>query len=388
MAGLIDRQRKKVWVIFGTRPELIKLAPVIRVLRESTDLQPVVCSTGQHREMLRQVSAIFGIEPDLDLDLMRPNQDLTDLTSHVLVSLREAFDREKPDLVVVQGDTTTAFAAALAAFYQRIPVAHVEAGLRSYDTFNPYPEEANRRFVSAMASFHFAPTDSARMQLLAEGISADSIHLTGNTVVDALDQVRLKLDDAAMISQIQNDLAEVMPGGWIESGREYVLITLHRREKFGGPMQQVFGALASLAEEHPELDFVYPLHLNPRVMEPARERLGGIPNVYLIPPQDYLVFNYLMKHCRFVLSDSGGVQEEVYTWQKPVLVLRDVTERMEAVRAGYAFLVRSEAEAVREAFALVNARIHEGYLFFTMPNPFGDGSAALRIGRVLEEALG
>jgi len=338
--------------------------------------------------MLHQVSRIFGVVPDVDLDLMKPNQDLTDLTTAVMLSLRDAFAREKPDLIIVQGDTTTAFAASLVAFYLRIPVAHVEAGLRSYSLESPYPEEANRRFVSLMARYHFAPTPVAVSQLISEGVSAENVHLTGNTVVDAIRLVQERLTDDVVVHQVKNGLSAVMPEGWFDSGREFVLITLHRREKFGKEMEQVFATLRSLAREYPHLDFVYPVHLNPRVNVPAQELLGNVPNICLIPPQDYLTFAWLMQQCRFIMSDSGGVQEEVWSFRKPVLVLRDVTERMEAVRAGYAFLVSSDPGAIRERFGEVDSRLTAGHDYFAMANPFGDGEAAGRIVRILEEALG
>jgi UDP-N-acetylglucosamine 2-epimerase (non-hydrolysing) len=433
---------RNVWIIFGTRPELIKLAPVIRRMKESAVLRPVSCSTGQHREMLRQVSDIFGVVADVDLDLMKPNQDLTDLTAGVMVSLRDAFLREKPDLIVVQGDTTTAFAASLAAFYLRIPVAHVEAGLRSYSLESPFPEEANRRFVSLMARYHFAPTPAAVSQLLSEGVPAGSVHLTGNTVVDAIGMVQERLQDELLTNKtkfnsgvesgvsgslgqsevmgtkdISGQMKEVElteisgmsgvtelsgivgmseasetlgmdSGRFRVSSREFILITLHRREKFGRELELVFETIRSLADEYPHLDFVYPVHLNPKVKGPAQQLLGDVPNIRIIPPQDYLAFGWLMQHCRFIMSDSGGVQEEAWSFRKPVLVLRDVTERMEAVHAGYAFLVSSDPEAIRRRFREVDARLGDGHDYFTMPNPFGDGDAAGRIVRILEEVLG
>lgn len=372
-----------ILVLFGTRPELIKLAPLIKHLRSSPGVAVQACSTGQHREMLRQVMDIFGIELDHDLDLMKPSQDLFDLSANVLVGLRDVFTRIKPDCVVVQGDTTTAFIASLAAFYLRTRVAHVEAGLRSYNLDSPYPEEANRRFVSVVTRYHFAPTALAKENLLKEGYPENRIWVTGNTVVDALEMVKESVATLRLDSDSLAPLTNVIPSEVLAS--PYILVTLHRREKFGKQMQDVLHCIKELAQKHPDQSFIYPLHLNPNVFKPANDVLGHIPNVHLIPPQDYLVFNYLMANCRFIMSDSGGIQEEAYTYRKPIIVMRDVTERMEAIHAGYAFLVGQDPDVIKERFEWLDEQLRSGTDFFKVENPYGDGRASVRIANVLIE---
>lgn len=372
-----------VLVLFGTRPELIKLAPVIKRLRATPGVQVQACSTGQHREMLRQVMDIFGIELDHDLDLMKPNQDLFDLSAHVLVGLREVFTRMKPDCVVVQGDTTTAFIASLAAFYLRIRVAHVEAGLRSHNLDSPYPEEANRRFVSVVARYHFAPTPLAKENLLREGFPDDRIWVTGNTVVDALDMVKESVSALRPDSAALRPLTDAVPAHVL--AHPYILVTLHRREKFGKQMLDVLECIKELALKHPDQSFIYPLHLNPNVFKPANDVLGTVPNVHLIPPQDYLIFNVLMANCHFIMSDSGGIQEEAFTYRKPIIVMRDVTERMEAIHAGYAFLVGQDPDVIKERYEWLDAQLRSGTDFFTGGNPYGDGRASERIVSVITQ---
>jgi UDP-N-acetylglucosamine 2-epimerase (non-hydrolysing) len=374
---------KKILVLFGTRPELIKLAPVIKSLQRSKDIDPVVCSTGQHREMLKQVMDIFDIELDVDLDLMKPNQDLFDISANVLTRLRDVFLDIKPDCIIVQGDTTTAFIASLSAFYLRIKVAHVEAGLRSYNIQSPYPEEANRRFISVVADYHFTPTSLAENNLLMEGYSKNSIYTTGNTVVDALEYVKESLASETVQSKIKASFKNVLPDGFQDG--KYILVTLHRREKFGKSMEEALLTIKELAIKYPDTNFIYPLHLNPNVFKPANALLEGVSNIYLIPPQDYLSFNYLMANAYFIMSDSGGIQEEAYTYKKPIIVMRDVTERMEAIEAGYAFLVGNDRKKIISNYEQIDAKLKESFDYFSMPNPYGDGKASERITAILSD---
>ncbi len=371
---------KRVLVVFGTRPEAIKMAPLIARLRRSPGVDISVCVSAQHRQMLDQVLALFGIEPDFDLDLMRPNQTLTGVTSAVLDGVTRILAASKPDLVLVHGDTTTTFATALACFYHRIPVGHVEAGLRTGNLQAPWPEEMNRLFTGRLAAFHFAPTPAARDNLLREGVNRDSIWVTGNTVIDALMDVvsRLQTDDK-LVEQLKAD----MP--WLaDAGRRVVLVTGHRRENFGGGMENVCRALARLAAEPGIDDIVYPVHPNPNVMDPVSRLLGGISNVHLIPPMDYLPFVYLMSRAHFVITDSGGIQEEAPSLGKPVLVMRDTTERPEAVSAGTVCMVGIDEERiVTEARRLLNDPDHYRRMS-TAYNPYGDGRAADRIAQIIE----
>jgi UDP-N-acetylglucosamine 2-epimerase (non-hydrolysing) len=376
---------KKILVLFGTRPELIKLAPVIKSLKRSKEITPVVCSTGQHREMLKQVMDIFDIELDVDLDLMKPNQDLFDISANVLTRLRDVFADMKPDCIIVQGDTTTAFIASLSAFYLRIKVAHVEAGLRSYNIQSPYPEEANRRFISVVADYHFTPTSLAEQNLLKEGFTKNNIWTTGNTVVDALEYVKESIASKETQDKVKSSLKTLLPDGFQDS--TYVLVTLHRREKFGKSMEEALLTIKELAISHPDMNFIYPLHLNPNVFKPAKALLEETQNIYLIPPQDYLCFNYLMANSHFIMSDSGGIQEEAYTYKKPILVLRDVTERMEAIDAGYAFLVGNDREKIIKNFENIKTKLRDNFDFFSMPNPYGDGQASDRITAILTKNL-
>lgn len=377
--------KKRILIIFGTRPEAIKLAPVIDACRKVREFETIVCSTGQHREMLQQVLDIFTIRVDMDLSLMKGNQDLFDITSGALLQLRDYFTLVKPDVVIVQGDTTTAFASALAAFYLKIKVAHVEAGLRSYNIFSPYPEEVNRRCISTLADFHFVPTNLALKNLQKEHFPAAAAHVTGNTVVDAL----LRVKRALKGSQTVHSLSALFSGASIPAPKknEFILLTLHRREKFGAEFSSVLDTLVEIAREYPALSFVYPVHLNPNVKGPVQEKLSAVSNFVLLPPLDYLSFVFLMKQCRFIISDSGGIQEECYTFRKPILVLRDVTERMEAVKAGYAFLLGSDKRKIKDAFKKVDKKIRRKHDFFPSTNPYGDGKSAKRIASILRKSL-
>jgi len=322
----IGRSHKqiKVLVALGTRPEAIKLAPVIMELRRHKDrIQTVVCATGQHREMMQQVLNAFGLQPDFDLNVMKTNQSLADVTCAVLAGMDSVLEREKPDMMLVQGDTTTTMAASLAAFYRRIPVGHIEAGLRTGDRYNPFPEEINRCLTTHIADCHFAPTELSRKNLLREGVSDDQILVTGNTVVDALNYI---------VANLQALAPQVVPE--VLDGKHLILVTAHRRESFGSGIRQICEALRRLSLSRSDILIIYPVHLNPNVQEPVRTILEGVPNVLLLEPMDYVSFVALMKRADILLTDSGGMQEEGPSLRKPVLVMRSVSERPEVVMAG------------------------------------------------------
>lgn len=376
---------KKVLVLFGTRPEAIKMAPVIKALKTNKALKTIVCSTGQHREMLKQVCDIFSLRIKYDLDLMKPNQDLYDITINTTERLKTVLIEQKPDILLVQGDTTTAFVSALSAFYSKIKIGHIEAGLRSYNIQSPYPEEANRRFISVMADYHFAPTPDAAKNLLSEGIQSKKIFITGNTVVDALVEVKQRLSNPTLQKKITKTLLTEVPVDILN--RRFILITMHRREKFGQEFKNVLVTIRELAAEKNDLNFIYPVHLNPNVQNPVNEILKNIPNIYLISPQNYLNFIYLMSRCHFIMSDSGGVQEECYVFKKPVMIMRDVTERNEAIKAGYAFLAGSNANKIKEIFSAIYKNLDSGFDYFQTDNPFGDGRAAQRISDILAKKI-
>lgn len=374
---------KKILLVFGTRPEAIKMAPLVKTLQAHAAFDVKVCATAQHRQMLDQVLHLFDIQPDFDLNLMKPGQDLSDITSGVLMGLKPVLAQWRPDAVLVHGDTSTTFAATLAAFYQRIPVGHVEAGLRTGDLYSPWPEEANRKLTSVLAQWHFAPTATSRSNLVSEGVSPGSIHVTGNTVIDALLQVREKIVTRPKLRQ-QLDQGF----SFLDPRKRLVLVTGHRRENFGDGFERICQALAHIAKSHADVQVVYPVHLNPQVQEPVRRRLGGIDNVHLIEPLDYLPFVYLMDKSTLILTDSGGIQEEAPSLGKPVLVMRDTTERPEAVEAGTVKLVGTDAEkiAYNATLLLNDAQAYQAMAF--AHNPYGDGQACQRIGQVLlgEEA--
>jgi len=359
---------KKLFFIFGTRPEAIKMAPLIKEFQKHDEFDVKVCVTAQHRQMLDQVLALFDIKPDFDLNLMKPNQDLYDITSNVLLGLRDIYKSYLPDMVFVHGDTTTTFGASLASFYQKIPVAHIEAGLRTYDIYSPFPEEINRQLTSKIASFHFAPTKVAKDNLLKEGIDESKIIVTGNTVIDALLEVVKKLEN----KKIDID-------GYAVGSRKFILVTGHRRENFGEGFLNICQALKDVALANPDIDIVYPVHLNPNVQKPVYEILDSVQNIYLIKPLDYEPFVYLMSKSFFIVTDSGGVQEEAPSLGKPVLVMRDTTERPEAVRAGTVKLVGTNKELiVSEMTNLLN----DNEIYKTMSeahNPYGDGKACMKI---------
>lgn len=369
---------RKILLVFGTRPEAIKMAPLVKTLQGHSALQVKVCVTAQHRQMLDQVLQLFHIQPDFDLNLMKPGQDLSDISCGVLQGLKPVLAQWRPDVVLVHGDTSTTFAASLAAFYQRIAVGHVEAGLRTGDLYAPWPEEANRRLTSVLAQWHFAPTETSRLNLLGEGVAAGSIHVTGNTVIDALLQVREKIVNSPSLQQ-QLDQAF----SFLDPAKRVVLVTGHRRENFGEGFDRICQALARIAQNHADVQVVYPLHLNPQVQEPVRRLLGNMANVHLIEPLDYLPFVYLMDKSTLILTDSGGIQEEAPSLGKPVLVMRDTTERPEAVAAGTVQLVGTEVQAIAaQAGALLTDDAAYQAMAFAH-NPYGDGQACQRIARVL-----
>lgn len=364
----------KVLTVFGTRPEAIKMAPLVRQLQAADGIDSRVCVTAQHRQMLDQVLELFEIRPDHDLDLMRPGQDLVSITADILQSLKPVLAQERPDIVLVHGDTTTTFAATLSAFYQRIPVGHVEAGLRTGNLYAPWPEEANRKLTGALARLHFAPTPVSRDNLLREGVAAGQIVVTGNTVIDALLSVRAKLEASAALSE---SLARRFP--FLRDGARLLLITGHRRENFGAGFERICQAIARLAQRYPDMDLVYPVHLNPNVREPVNRLLSGIANVHLIEPQDYLPFVYLMTRATLILTDSGGIQEEAPALGKPVLVMRDTTERPEAIDAGTARLVGTDETSIADGVALLLDDAAEYRRMAFAHNPYGDGRACERI---------
>ena len=373
---------KKVAVIFGTRPEAIKLCPVVLALKDNPALECKVCVTGQHREMLQQVLDVFGIVPDKDLALMRPNQTLGGLTSRAIAAIDEYLAEEKPDVVMVQGDTTTVLAGALAAFYHHIPVAHVEAGLRTWNMESPWPEEANRVLTTRLARWHFCPTENNKVNLLKEGVPAKDIYVTGNTVIDALLMAKEKVkENPPTIDGLPNDL--------MASDERLVLITGHRRENFGDGFENICTAIRNLAERFHETHFVYPVHLNPNVREPVGRILGHHcgKNVHLIEPQSYLPFIALMNRAYLILTDSGGVQEEAPSLGKPVLVMRDTTERPEAVVAGTVKIIGTNRKMIEEGVALLLTDKFEHSKMADSINPYGDGNAVERILSILERTI-
>jgi len=363
----------KVLIVFGTRPEAIKMAPVILALAQSTDV--VVCVTAQHREMLDQVLDLFEIAPDYDLDIMKPGQDLFSITSNVLLEMKRVLVEQNPDIVLVHGDTTTTMATSLAAFYQQIPVGHVEAGLRTYNIRSPFPEEINRQLTSRVTDYHFAPTEQARENLLSEGVLDRQIIVTGNTVIDAL----LSVVEKARSVLFSRELLKSLPFLIEDSLPRIVLVTGHRRENFGNGFEEICQALHDLANMHTDVQFIYPVHLNPNVQEPVNRILTDLKNIHLIDPQDYLPFVKLMDISYLILTDSGGVQEEAPSLGKPVLVMRDTTERPEAVKAGTVMLVGASRDKIVES---VDQLLRDGNLYKKMAkahNPYGDGKASLRI---------
>lgn len=369
----------KILSVFGTRPEAIKMAPLVKALARDERFDAKVCVTAQHRQMLDQVLSLFNIQPNFDLDLMRPDQSLSELTSHILCGISNVFSKWRPDIVLVHGDTTTTLATAQAAYYAKVAIGHVEAGLRTGNKYAPWPEEMNRHLTGAMADLHFAPTEKARNNLLHEGIERTRIYVTGNTVIDSLLQIEGRITADA---ELQSDLAQQF--SFLDPEKRLVLITSHRRENFGDGFEHICHALAKLAERD-DVQLVYPVHLNPHVQEPVHRLLADTPNVFLIPPQDYLPFIYLMHRCAIVLTDSGGIQEEAPALGKPVLVMRDTTERPEAIEAGTARLVGTDHERIVQEVSLLLESTEAYQIMAGASNPYGDGTAARRIIEILAE---
>jgi UDP-N-acetylglucosamine 2-epimerase (non-hydrolysing) len=368
----------KVLTVFGTRPEAIKMAPVVKALAADAAFDARVCVTAQHREMLDQVLDIFTVRPDFDLNLMAPGQDLSDITSKVLLGMRDVYRQWTPDIVLVHGDTTTTLATSLSAYYAKVKVGHVEAGLRTGDKYSPWPEEMNRRLTGAVADYHFAPTEGSRLNLLREGTTQDAIHVTGNTVIDALLDVaqRVRAD-----GPLKRGFEEQFK--FLDASKRLVLVTGHRRENFGTSFENICLALRDIAARG-DVQLVYPVHPNPNVQEPVQRILGKVENVHLIAPLDYLPFVYLMGRCAFLITDSGGIQEEAPSLGKPVLVMRNTTERPEAVDAGTVKLVGTD----RAVIALEASRLLDDYAAYDSMsrahNPYGDGQAASRICDILK----
>ncbi|MBR2486286.1 MAG: UDP-N-acetylglucosamine 2-epimerase (non-hydrolyzing) [Paludibacteraceae bacterium] len=374
---------KKILLVFGTRPEAIKMAPLVKKLQEYPEqFQTIVCVTGQHRQMLDQVLRLFDITPDYDLNIMKPNQDLYDITSRILLGMRDVLKEVQPDIVLVHGDTTTSMTAALAAFYQQIPVGHVEAGLRTGNIYSPWPEEMNRLITGRITTYHFSPTPLAKENLLKEHVAENLIIVTGNTVIDALQMVVNKLsEDTELATEVANHIAQM---GYdtkrLNGDKRMVLITGHRRENFGEGFLNICHAIKNLATQYPDVDLVYPMHLNPNVRKPVLEILGeGAGNVFLIEPLDYLPFVYMMQHSTLILTDSGGVQEEAPGLGKPVLVMRDTTERPEAVEAGTVLLVGTNREKIEQSVSMLLDDDDTYRQMSEAVNPYGDGLACDRI---------
>ncbi len=372
----------KVLTVFGTRPEAIKMAPLAIKLAEQEGIDARVCVTAQHREMLDQVLGLFEITPEYDLNIMKPGQDLTDVTTNILQGIKPILADFKPDVVLVHGDTATTFATSLAAYYQQIAVGHVEAGLRTGNIYSPWPEEANRKLTGAITTYHFAPTETSQQNLLNEAVAPENITVTGNTVIDALLDVSAKLKNDTALN---NEMAERF--SFLNKDKKLILVTGHRRESFGGGFERICKALAYTAEQHPGCQIVYPVHLNPNVQEPVNRLLKGVPNITLIEPQDYLPFVYLMNQAHIILTDSGGIQEEAPSLGKPVLVMRDTTERPEAVSAGTVKLVGTDVDKITASLnqLLTNEKAYEEMSF--AHNPYGDGKACERIIEVLREKV-
>ena len=377
---------KKVMLVFGTRPEAIKMAPLVKQFqRDEEHFQTIVCVTGQHRQMLDQVLKIFDIQPDYDLNIMKDGQDLYDVTARVLVGMRDVLTKVKPDVVLVHGDTSTSTAAALAAFYQRIPVGHVEAGLRTHNIYSPWPEEMNRQLTGRIATYDFAPTQLSRQNLLDENVPEERIIVTGNTVIDALHMVvaKLKDDESQRNKLAQELLADGYDVSRLENGRRLVLITGHRRENFGDGFVNICRAIATLSERYPQVDFLYPMHLNPNVRNPIHDAFGRdlkeLGNLFFIEPLEYLKFVFIMSKAHIVLTDSGGIQEEAPGLGKPVLVMRDTTERPEALEAGTVKLVGTDYDKmVGEVSTLLDDTAAYNRMSQAV-NPYGDGKACPRI---------
>lgn len=377
----------KVMTIFGTRPEAVKLAPVIKKLEENKEhFKSIICVTAQHRQMLDQVLELFEIKPDYDLNIMKPNQTLFDITSNVLLNLKPILEKENPDIILVQGDTTTVFAASLAAFYLKIKVAHVEAGLRTFNKYSPFPEEINRKLTSCMTDIHFAPTETSKNNLLAENNETKNIFITGNTVIDALFLTLEKLTENEKLNKLSkkvNHVKDLVQDINKNENKRIILVTGHRRENFGSGFENICYSLKEIAEKNPDTQIIYPMHLNPNVREPVNRIIGEIKNIMLIEPLDYEPFVYLMSKSHIILTDSGGVQEEAPSLGKPVLVMRDTTERPEAVDAGTVKLVGTDKNLIISSVQELLDNKEKYEKMSLAHNPYGDGFASKRIIDVL-----
>lgn len=375
---------KKVMLVFGTRPEAIKMAPLVRLFKTSESFETVVCVTGQHRQMLDQVLDLFEITPEYDLNIMKSNQDLYDITSSVLLGMRDVLSKCKPDIVLVHGDTTTSMATSMAAFYQRITVGHVEAGLRTHNIYSPWPEEMNRLITSRISRYNFAPTELNKNNLINEGIDSNSVFVTGNTVIDALHYVVRKIDSNPYLkNKVENQITQL---GYnvrerLTKEKKIVLITGHRRENFGEGLFNICKSIKSLSLKYPDVDFIYPMHMNPNVRKPINEVLndGTLQNVFLLEPFDYLPFVYMMNQSHIILTDSGGIQEEAPGLKKPVLVMRDTTERPEAIDSGIVKLVGTDCDKIVNEISLLLDDEQLYCLVNKFDNPYGDGNASKRI---------
>lgn len=369
----------KVLTVFGTRPEAIKMAPLVHALAQDSRFEAKVCVTAQHREMLDQVLELFEITPDYDLDLMQAGQTLNEVTARILLELKPVLQEFKPDVVLVHGDTATTFAASLAAYYEQIAVGHVEAGLRTGNIYSPWPEEGNRKLTGALTKYHFAPTDTSKNNLLAENYAPENIHVTGNTVIDALLMIKNRIDNDANLNKLLANNFPMLDDVNSAKEKKLILVTGHRRESFGGGFERICEALAITAKRYPNAQILYPMHLNPNVREPVNRILKNIDNIFLIEPQQYLPFIYLMNRAHIILTDSGGIQEEAPSLGKPVLVMRDTTERPEAVDAGTVKLVGTNVAVMTSA---INELMDNEEAYKTMSfahNPYGDGKACTRI---------
>lgn len=373
---------KKILIVFGTRPEAIKMAPLVKEFqKDNINFETKVCVTAQHRQMLDQVLDIFEIQPDYDLNIMKQGQDLYDITANVLIKMKAVLDEFKPDIVLVHGDTTTTLSTSLAAFYAKVKVGHVEAGLRTNDLYSPWPEEGNRQLTGVLANYHFAPTKQSEENLLKEGKKQENIYVTGNTVIDALKYVLRRIENQSELKEIIR--AKICKQYQLDETRKFILVTGHRRENFGQGFIHICEGLKEIALNHPEMDIIYPVHLNPNVQQPVNEILSDIQNVYLIDPLQYEEFIYLMSQSFFIITDSGGIQEEAPSLGKPVLVMRETTERPEAVVAGTVKLVGCNKETlVMEAEKLI-VNQNEYEIMSRAHNPYGDGKACYAIKKIL-----
>ncbi len=370
----------RILAVFGTRPEAIKMAPLVKKLQQEGAFDIQICVTGQHRQLLDPVLQLFDLQPDFDLNIMKSGQDLIDLTSRIMLGMREVLAVYKPDLVLVHGDTTTAFATSLVCYYQKISIAHIEAGLRTGNLFAPYPEEANRHLTSVLADYHFVPTEIAKANLLAENHCAERIWVTGNTVIDALMCMLQKIEhNLPLVNQLEQQFQ------FLDPRKKLILVTGHRRESFGEGFQQICQALQTLAEQYPTIQIVYPVHLNPNVAEPVKRLLSNIDNVFLLEPQEYLPFIYLMQKAYLILTDSGGIQEEASALKKPVLLMREMTERPEAILAGTVKLVGTNQDRIIQGVSELLNNPQQYQKMSHIQNPYGDGKASERITEVIKQ---